>query len=113
MESSQPGENQLPRGDAEQAFAGRSAPSPGVEALQQEVLRLQQALVESRKSEQLLAGLIESAMDAIISVDERHRIVQFNPAAERMFGLPAAEALGQSIETLLPEDARQDRKSVV
>jgi len=70
------------------------------------VARLQQALVESRKSEQLLVGLIESAMDAIISVDERHRIVQFNPAAERMFGLSAAEALGQSIETLLPEDAR-------
>ena len=107
MESSQPGEDQPPCGDAEQAPAGRRpAPAPGVEALRQEVLRLQQSLVESRRSEQLLAGLIESAMDAIISVDERHCIVQFNPAAERMFGLSVAEALGEPIETLLPGDAR-------
>ena len=105
MERSHPGEDQLIDGAAEYAPGGRSAPS-GVEALQREVLRLQQALLESRRSEQLLAGLIESAMDAIISVDEDHRIVQFNPAAERMFGLSAAEALGRSIETLLPEDAR-------
>jgi PAS domain S-box-containing protein len=67
---------------------------------------VQDALAESRKSEQILAGLIESAMDAIISVDDSHCIVQFNPAAERMFGLSAAEALGQPIEALLPEEAR-------
>lgn len=36
-------------------------------------------------------------MDAIISVDERHRIVLFNPKAERMFGLPVADALGQPL----------------
>lgn len=71
-----------------------------------ELRQLQQALEESRQNEQLLAGLIESAMDAIISVDESQRIVQFNPAAELMFGLSAAEALGQPIETLLPENSR-------
>jgi PAS domain S-box-containing protein len=67
---------------------------------------VQQALAESRQGERILAGLIESAMDAIISVDDRHRIVLFNPAAEQMFGLSAAEAMGQPIETLLPEEAR-------
>jgi PAS domain S-box-containing protein len=110
----QPAENQpsLP-GEAEPDLAGRSQPAtgssplPSSENLQQEVQRLLQELAESRKSEQLLAGLIESAMDAVISVDDSHRIVQFNPAAERMFGLSVAEAMGQPIETLLPEDARQ------
>src|SRR5512139_154395 len=110
----QPGENQPPpRSEAEPDLAGRSQSPSGMprpstpEDLQQELQQLRQALAESRKSEQILAGLIESAMEAIISVDDGHRIVQFNPAAELMFGLSAAEALGQPIETLLPEESRQ------
>ena len=77
-----------------------------IDALQQELRQAQTALAESRKSEQLLAGLVESAMDAIIAVDESQRIVLFNPAAELMFGLAAAEAIGQPIETLIPEKLR-------
>ena len=113
MAIGQPADNQPPpRSEAGPDPAGRSQPTPGTplpptpESLQLAVQRLQQALAESRKSEQSLAALIESAMDAIISVDDAHRIVQFNPAAERMFGLPSSVALGQSIEVLLPEQAR-------
>jgi PAS domain S-box-containing protein len=75
--------------------------------LQEALLQAQLALTESREKEQLLAGLIESAMDAIISVDERHRVVLFNPRAEQMFGLPVADALGQPLEVLLPQVSRQ------
>lgn len=82
--------------------------SPAIEDLQEALRQAQQALADSHKNELFLAGLIESAMDGIISVDERQRIVLFNPAAERMFGLSAADALGQSIDMLLPEDARHD-----
>jgi PAS domain S-box-containing protein len=42
-------------------------------------------------------------MDAIISVDARHRIVLFNAAAESMFGVGAGEALGQSLSRFIPE----------
>ena len=42
-------------------------------------------------------------MDAIVTVDEDKRIVLFNEAAEKMFGCPAAEALGQSINRFIPD----------
>jgi PAS domain S-box-containing protein len=53
-----------------------------------------------------LAGLLDSAMDAIITVDEAQRIVLYNRAAERIFGWPAAEMLGTPLERLLPVQYR-------
>ena len=50
-----------------------------------------------------LAGLLDSAMDAIITVDEAQRIVLYNRAAERIFGWPAAEIRGERLERLLPQ----------
>ncbi|HSJ80467.1 MAG TPA: PAS domain S-box protein, partial [Thiobacillus sp.] len=49
-----------------------------------------------------LSGVIESAMDAIISADAEHRVRLFNPAAERIFACTQAEALGQSIDRFIP-----------
>lgn len=53
-----------------------------------------------------LAGMLDSAMDAIITVDERHRIVLYNRAAERIFGWPSAQALGQPLSKLMPQRFR-------
>jgi PAS domain S-box-containing protein len=53
--------------------------------------------------ETLHQKIIEQAMDAIITVDESHRIVAFNKAAEEVFGLPASRAIGQPLNMLLPE----------
>jgi two-component system cell cycle sensor histidine kinase/response regulator CckA len=58
-------------------------------------------------SEARLSGIIESAMDAIVTVDNEQHIVLFNAAAERMFGCSAAEALGQSPDRFIPERFRQ------
>src|SRR5215813_4344677 len=59
-----------------------------------------------RESKERLAGIVSSAMDAIITVDEDQRVVLFNEAAERMFGCPAAEALGQPLDRFIPERFR-------
>jgi len=54
-----------------------------------------------------LDGIISSAMDAIITVDEEQRILLFNRAAESMFGCPAADAIGQPLDRFIPERYRQ------
>src|SRR6266581_3696439 len=59
-----------------------------------------------RSSEAKLAGILASAMDAIITVDEDLRIVLFNAAAEKMFRCPADKALGESLDRFIPERFR-------
>jgi PAS domain S-box-containing protein len=58
-------------------------------------------------SEARLGAILESAMDAVIVIDEDHCIVMFNAAAERLFGYSRQEALGASIGQFLPERLRQ------
>jgi PAS domain S-box-containing protein len=53
-----------------------------------------------------LAGLLDSAMDAIITVDPQQRIVLYNRAAEKIFGWPATQVMGRGIEMLMPESFR-------
>jgi two-component system, chemotaxis family, CheB/CheR fusion protein len=60
----------------------------------------------SGAGDQRLAGIVESAMDAVLAVDEHQRIVQFNPAAERMFLCSARDALGSPVGRFIPERFR-------
>ncbi len=77
-------------------------------ALQEKVLRERQQRSDAalRESQEQLEALIRSAMDAILTVDEKQGIVMFNSAAEKMFRCSEAEALGQPIERFIPERFR-------
>jgi PAS domain S-box-containing protein len=60
-----------------------------------------------RVREARLQGIIGSAMDAIISVDEQHRVIVFNQAAEKIFGCPASAALGSPLDRFIPAQYRE------
>lgn len=55
-----------------------------------------------REQAEVLGAVINSASDAVISVDQQGRITLFNPAAERIFGRTASDMLGQPLDPLLP-----------
>ena len=50
--------------------------------------------------------LVDAAGDAIIGADPEGKIVLWNPAAERIFGFTAREALGQTLDLIIPERFR-------
>ena len=54
-------------------------------------------------SEARTRAILEAAVDAIITIDERGAIESLNPAAERLFGYPAAELVGLNVKVLMPE----------
>ncbi|PZR26357.1 MAG: histidine kinase [Citrobacter freundii] len=60
----------------------------------------------------MLAAIIESSEDAIISKNLDSRITSWNKAAERMFGYTEQEALGQLIYIIIPHD-RMDEEIMI
>ncbi|WP_310620559.1 PAS domain S-box protein [Flexibacterium corallicola] len=70
-------------------------------------LRLREIEVEQRTSE--LQSVFQTANDAVIGVNVRDEIVEFNPSAERVFGLKRDDALGQQAHTLLFRESSGDQ----
>jgi len=68
-------------------------------------MELEAAPASSQSSEIKTGGLerafLESALDCIISMDATGRVIEFNPAAERVFGYKREEAVGQELATLI------------
>jgi len=53
-------------------------------------------------SEARLASVLDTAADGIIVIDEHARILIFNKACEKMFGIRSAEAVGQNVKIVMP-----------
>jgi len=73
------------------------------EQLHSEILERQQIETALRLSQARLTGILQSADDAIISVDENQRIQIFNQGAEKIFGYTAQEILGKPLDLLLSQ----------
>lgn len=57
-----------------------------------------------------LSGLLDSAMDGIVTVDEQQHIVLYNRAAEKIFGWSSGQVMGRSLDMLIPERFRADHR---
>ncbi|WP_175492654.1 PAS domain S-box protein [Methylocapsa palsarum] len=63
-----------------------------------------------RRSQERFEAIINTAMDAIVSVDDEQRIVLFNSAAAALFMYPAEDAIGKSLDHFIPERFRTAHK---
>ncbi len=70
-------------------------------------LARQRAEAALRQSEERLARILESAMDAIVTIGSDQRITLFNNAAEQVFRCPAAEAVDQPLDRFLSDSLRR------
>ncbi len=68
--------------------------------------RVEQRTIALKESESRLGGVIQSAMDSIITIDDQQNIVLFNEAAEKMFRCSSSETLGTPITRFIPQRFR-------
>ncbi len=74
------------------------------EGLQFEIVERLRAELERKQSEERLRLIIESAGDAIVSVNAEGTIVLVNKRAEKIFGYSREEMIGQTVEMFLPQE---------
>jgi PAS domain S-box-containing protein len=55
---------------------------------------------------QLAEMILDQVADAVICTDRSGAIIRWNPACTALFGYPAGEALGQSVDLIIPEHLR-------
>ena len=67
----------------------------------------------AQKDQALLAAIVESSEDSIISTDLQARIMTCNAGAERLFGYRAEEIIGQPIFVLIPRDHANEEAAIL
>lgn len=77
----------------------------GVQRRQTDLVKAALADTEAR-----YFAILESAMDAVITVDESQTILVFNAAAETVFGCARQEAIGGPLERFIPDRYRRDHR---
>mgnify|MGYP003969448049 CR=1 FL=1 len=74
------------------------------QALQKKIQEFQQVEASLHESQEQYIRLIETLTDAIISIDETGKIIQWNNAASDIFGYSKSEIMYQSVVMLIPEN---------
>ena len=64
-------------------------------------------------SEGMIRVFLETAVDAIIVIDDAGRIESFNPAAERMFGYRELDVVGSNVKTLMPSPFTEEHDGYI
>jgi PAS domain S-box-containing protein len=70
-------------------------------AVQQELVERRRAERETQERRLYLEGILASAPDAIVTLDPRHKVVEWNSGAESLFGYSCEEAIGRDLDHLI------------
>jgi two-component system NtrC family sensor kinase len=99
-----------------QRMRNESVPEPAINAawtpLVQTVTRTfdeqRNTQLAQRRSEAFKSAVVDNATFAIVTTDQRGEIVEFNPAAEQMFGMPRQAVIGRAVsEVIIPPRYRE------
>lgn len=82
------------------------------EKISRDVTEYRNLIRRLQHSEKRLMTILDTATNAILSIDENHKIVLFNNAAQRMFGYTPGEILGKDLEVLVPPRYADHRQFV-
>lgn len=77
-------------------------------SIKEDITERRRAGEELHDREEKLRAILNTVVDAVISIDQRGTIVGVNPAAERMFGYAEREMLGQNVSMLMPSPYREE-----
>ena len=84
----------------------------GASAIARDISARRKAEEALREIQSRNAAMINAAIDGMITIDEQGRIVEFNPAAEQIFGYSRSEALGREMaELIIPERLRERHRA--
>ena len=72
-----------------------------------------QAATALRDSAERLRAILETAVEGIITIDERGIIESFNLAAERIFGYQSKEVIGRNVSVLMPSPHREQHDTYI
>ena len=86
---------------------GQPLPSGGCVTTYRDVTAERRVQAALEASERRIRAVLDEALDGIVTIDAEDRIIEFNPAAEAIFGHPREEALGRAMaDLLMPERLR-------
>jgi PAS domain S-box-containing protein len=95
------------------SVAERRTRDGSIVCIQTDITRLREQEAKIRESERRLKVILDTAADAILTIDKKGLIRDFNKAAERIFGYPAADMIGRSVELLMPRKMAADHQSFI
>lgn len=104
MEHTAPGSGRLSGGSEVSRLQSQLAALEQLLEVQEQAVLKQSDRLESTLAQ--FEGILQTASDAIITIDESQRIVLLNRRAEAVFGYPASEIIGKPLDLLIPSRFR-------